>query len=251
VLENKEYGSIVGNPAAPYLNGLIARYASLTNMDAETHPSEPNYFALFSGSTEGATDDGTYNLGGANLADQLVAHGKTWRVFAQNVPPGCYAGSSASGGADGPGTYARKHEPAISFTDISGNPARCADITDFAHFSPVAADFELVIPNLCNDMHDCGVATGDAFLAGFVPRIIDSAAFVDSVLFITFDEGASNVQGGGHIATLVVSPLVRPGSRDAAVSNHHTLLCTIEDAWGLGCLRETCGAADLRGLFGG
>ena len=143
VLENKEYQSIVGSPAAPYLNGLIARYASLTNMYAETHPSEPNYFALFSGSTQGATDDGTYSLGGANLADQLVAHGKTWRVFAQNVPPGCYAGSSASGGADGPGTYARKHEPAISFTDISGNPSRCADITDFAHFSPVAADFEL------------------------------------------------------------------------------------------------------------
>ncbi len=69
VLENKEYGSIVGNPAARYLNGLIARYASLTNMYAETHPSEPNYFALFSGSTEGATDDGTYNLGGANLVD--------------------------------------------------------------------------------------------------------------------------------------------------------------------------------------
>ncbi len=171
-------------------------------------------------------------------------------MFAQKRPPGCFTGSSASGGADGPGTYARKHEPAISFTDISGIPARCADITDFAHFSPVAADFELIIPNLCNDMHDCGVATGDAFLAGFVPRIIDSAAFVDSVLFITFDEGASNTHGGGHIATLVVSPLVRPGSRDAAVSNHYTLLRTIEDAWGLGCLRETCGVGDLRGLFG-
>jgi hypothetical protein len=251
VLENKEYGSIVGNPAAPYLNGLIARSASLTRMYAETHPSEPNYLALFSGSTEGATDDGTYTLAGANLVDQLTAHGKTWRVFAQNVPPGCYTGSSASGGADGPGSYARKHEPAISFRDISGDPSRCADITDFRHFSPSAADFELIIPNMCNDMHDCSVATSDAFLAGFVPRIIEDPAFAGSVLFITFDEGASDAQGGGHIATLVVSPLVHAGSRDAAVRTHYALLRTIEDAWGLGCLNQTCGTADLRGLFGG
>ena len=251
VLENKEYGSIVGNPAAPYLNRLNARYASLTQMYAETHPSEPNYFALFSGSTQGATDDGTYNLTGSNLADQLDAHGKTWHVFAQNVPLGCYTGSGASGGTDGPGNYARKHEPAISFRDISSDPSRCADITDFHHFSAAAADFELIIPNMCNDMHDCSVAAGDAFLASFVPRIIDSAAFADSVLFITFDEGASNAKGGGHIATLVVSPLVRAGSRDAAVSNHYTLLRTIEDAWSLGCLHQTCSTADLRGLFGG
>jgi phosphatidylinositol-3-phosphatase len=251
VLENKEYGSIVGNPAARYLNRLNARYASLTQMYAETHPSEPNYFALFSGSTQGATDDGTYTLAGANLVDQLIAHGKTWRVFAQNVPPGCYTGSSASGGEDGSGAYARKHEPAISFQDISGNPSRCAHITDFLHFSPAAADFELIIPNLCNDMHDCSVGAGDAFLAGFVPRIIDSPAFASSVLFITFDEGASDAHGGGHIATLVVSPLVRAGSRDAALSNHFTLLRTIEDAWGLGCLHQTCSTAALRGLFVG
>ncbi len=96
----------------------------------------------------------------------------------------------------------------------------------------------------------CSVAAGDAFLADFAPRIIDSSAFADSVLFITFDKGASNVRGGGRIATLVVSPLVRAGGRDAAVSNHYTLLRTIEDAWGLGCLNQTCGVGDLRGLFG-
>ena len=62
-----------------------------------------------------------------------------WRVFAENVPLGCYTGATASGGPDGSGTYARKHEPAISFTGISSEPTRCAKITDFSHFSPSAA----------------------------------------------------------------------------------------------------------------
>jgi hypothetical protein len=101
-------------------------------MCAETYPSEPDYFALMSGSTEGATDDGTYNLAGANLVDQLTPHGNTWRVFAQSVPQGCYTELTVLGGADGPGTYAPKHELAISFRDISGDLSRCADITSAA-----------------------------------------------------------------------------------------------------------------------
>ncbi|MHB8458609.1 MAG: alkaline phosphatase family protein [Candidatus Limnocylindrales bacterium] len=251
VLENKSYGDLVGNPAAPYFNSLRTRFASLTNMYAETHPSEPNYIALFSGSTQGVTDDLSHDLPGRNLVDQLEARGKTWRVFAENVPLGCYTGYSANGGPDGLGTYARKHEPAISFTNISGDPTRCANITDFSHFDPAAADFQLIIPNMCHDMHDCSVATGDRFLADFVPRIVASPAFADSVLFITVDEGTSNVHGGGHVATLVISPLVRAGSTDGVFRNHYSLLRTIEEAWGLGCLGGSCGATDLRGLFGG
>ena len=251
VMENRDYSDIVDNAAAPYFNSLLHRYASLSDMYGETHPSEPNYLALFSGSTQGATTDGVYNLSARNLVDQLEPKGRTWAVFAQNVPPGCFTGETASGGADGPGTYARKHDPAISFTDISGNPARCAHITDFAHFSPAAADFELIIPNLCNDMHDCSTSRGDAFLASFVPRIVDSPAFANSVLFITFDEGTTNAYGGGKIATAVVSPLVRPGSVDPQLLHHYAILRTIEDAWGLGCLGQACAAPNLARLFRG
>jgi len=251
VVENKGYGDLVGDPAAPYFNALLARYASLENMYAETHPSEPNYIALFSGATQGVTDDGVHDLPGTNLVDQLAAHGRTWRVYAENVPSGCFSGDSASGGPDGSGTYARKHEPAISFTDISGVPSRCSNIVDLSRFDPAAADFELIIPNLCHDMHDCSVAAGDAFLAGFVPRIVDSPAFAGSVLFITVDEGTSDDHGGGHIATLVISPLVRRGALDTAFRTHYSLLRTIEDAWGLGCLGGACGATGLGSLFGG
>ena len=147
VMENKSYDDIVGNSSAPYINSLIATYGLATNYSGVAHPSEPNYLALFSGSTQGVTDDGTYNFDGQNLADQLEAHGKTWQVFAQNVPLNCATGATATGGEDGTGTYARKHEPAISFTDIRTAPARCSHITDFTHFDPAAADFEFIAPN--------------------------------------------------------------------------------------------------------
>ncbi len=86
VMENKEYGSIVGSSAAPYINSLIARYGSATNMYAVSHPSEPNYIALTSGGLQGTSTDGTYNLSVPNLFDQVGTSGRTWHVYAQGYP---------------------------------------------------------------------------------------------------------------------------------------------------------------------
>ena len=249
VLENREYGSIVGNANAPYINSLIRRYGLATNYRAVSHPSEPNYIALFSGSTQGVTDDRVHNLAGRNLADQLGSHGVSWRVFAENVPLGCYSGATASGGPDGSGTYARKHEPAISFRSISTRPTRCARISDFSHYSPKAARFELIVPNMCHSMHDCSTATGDAWLKSFVPRITRSAAMKNSVLFITWDEGTTSLGGGGHVATLVIGPTVKRGYRSASRHTHYSLLRTIESAFGVGCLNRTCSANTLHEFF--
>ncbi len=253
ILENKDYTSVVGGGEDPYINSLIAQYGLATGYQAITHPSEPNYLALFSGSTQGVTDDGVHNVSAANLADQLESHGKSWMVFAQNVPSGCFKGDTASGGVDGPGTYARKHNPAISFTDISGDPARCARITDFSHFDPTAADFELIIPNTCNDGHDCSLHSADVFLRSFVPRITGAATFANSALFIVWDESVSEGSdgaGGGRVPLIVVSPQVPTGYQTAAAYTHYSLLRSIEDAWGLGCLKESCSAKNLAEFFG-
>jgi hypothetical protein len=245
-MENEEATGIVGNANAPYINSLIARYGLATSYTAVAHPSEPNYVALFSGSTQGVTDDGTYNLAGKNLADQLEAAGRDWRVYEQNLPDApCFTGGSSSGGPDGAGEYARKHNPAISFTDISGNPARCAKIQNFSHLDPAAADYELIVPNLCNDMHDCSIKVGDAFLKGFLPTIIDSPAMAGSVLFLTWDEGSSDAGGGGKVASLVIGPGIPAGFTSATPFSHYSLLRTIQDAWGLGCLASTCNASNM------
>jgi acid phosphatase len=252
VMENHEYRSIVGSSHAPYINSLIRRYGLATNDHAVTHPSEPNYLALFAGSTFGVRDDGVHNLGARNLADQLAARGRTWHVYAQDLPNRCFLGTAARGGVDlagAGGWYARKHEPAVSFTDISGNRSRCDRITRLAGFSPTAASFELVVPNMTNDMHDGTVAQGDAFLRAFVPRITGSSAFATSLLLITWDEGSTSVGGGGHVATIVVSPRVKAGFRSAISHSHYSLLRTIQNAWGLGCLKHTCTSNDLREFF--
>jgi hypothetical protein len=248
-MENKEYGRVVGARDAPYLNELIDRYALATNHHAVTHPSQPNYIALVAGSTLGVNDDRVHDLSAPNLFDQIEAGGRTWAVVAENVPLGCFKGDDAGNGPDGPGKYARKHEPAISFTSISGNPARCARITDFSHFDPAAADFELIVPNLCHDTHDCPVSTGDDFLRSFVPRITGSPAFADSVLFITWDEGSTNEGGGGHIALVAVSPLATRAGRSDEAHTHYSVLRTVQDAWGLPCLGQSCDASNLSDLF--
>jgi phosphatidylinositol-3-phosphatase len=248
IMENKEYGSIVGSRAAPYENALIARYGLATNDYAVSHPSEPNYVALTSGGLNGVASDGYYNLRVANLFDQISRVGRAWHVYAQDYPGNCYTGSVAGGGVDGfgyAGEYARKHNPAISYSSIEANKAQCANITRLAGFNPAAAAFEMIIPNLINDMHSSSVAAGDVFLRLFVPKILDSPAFAHSVLFITWDEGATGRYGGGHIATIVVSPGMRPASRYTGLASHYSLLRTIEAAWHMPFLGHAAAARPL------
>jgi len=252
LMENEESTSIIGNASAPYINGLATQYGWASNYTAVAHPSEPNYLALWSGSTQGVTDDAVYDFsGGTTLADQLEAAGKSWHVAAQNVPvTSCYTGATASNGPDGTGTYARKHEPAISWTSVSGNATRCSRITDFSHFDPTIGSFWFIVPNLCNDMHDCSIATGDTFLKNWMPTILNSPAFTNGgVIFLTWDEGSTATGGGGKVATVVISPLAKNGFSSATSHSHYSLLWTIQSSFGLACLANTCQANDLREFF--
>jgi hypothetical protein len=248
VLENSEFSGIVGSSKAPYINSLIAQYGLSTKSYAVAHPSEPNYIALTSGGTQGIRDDGTYNLGVNNVFDQVEASGRTWAAYQQGYPGGCFTGSSSAAVVDGAGKaggYVRKHNPAISYTSISGNPARCANITSLANFNPAAASFEFITPNMINDMHDGTVADGDNFLKAFLPQITGSAAFANSVVFVTFDEGTTNINGGGQIATIAITPNMTPGYKSAGTYTHYSLLRTIEQAWGLPYLGNAASAAPM------
>jgi hypothetical protein len=250
VLENEERGSIIGNSAAPYINHLASSYGLATNYTAISHPSEPNYIALASGSTNGVTNDGNYDLHEPSVFDQIDASGRTWQVAAQNNPGGCYTRATASGGADGPGTYVRKHNPAISFVSISRTPSLCARIGNFHGFDPGGTNFTWIEPNLCNTMHDCSIRTGDAWLASFLPTILASSSFQQGgLVLLTFDEGGTNIRGGGQVATIVISPLSKTGFVSADAHDHYSLLRTIQVAWDLPCLAHSCQANDLAEFF--
>ncbi len=246
--ENKEYSQIVGSSSAPYINSLIAKYGLATNFYAERHPSEPNYIAATSGGTQGITDDGTYNLSVNNLYKQVEASGRTWHEWEQGWPGGCFTGSSSSAVVDGvgaSGSYVRKHNPAISYTSISGNSTECSHISNLASFNPAAANFNFITPNLINDMHDGTIAQGDSFLKAFLPEIINSSAFTNSVVFVTFDEGTTNTNGGGHIVTIPITSGMTPGVKVATTYTHYSMLRTIEEAWGLPLLGAASSATTM------
>jgi phosphatidylinositol-3-phosphatase len=236
VMENQEYGSIIGNRAAPYVNHLADTAALATASYAVSHPSLPNYLSLTGGSTFAIDSDCTdCHIAARNLVDQLEAAHISWKAYMQGMPSPCFTGASS-------GLYAKKHDPFIYYDDIRLNPSRCAHVVPAAQLdSDLAAGamprFSWITPNLCNDMHDCGVATGDRYLAALLPRLIASVGRHGAV-FVTWDEGISDagccgLAAGGHIATVAAGGGVLPHARPAVRYDHYSLLRTIEDAWRL------------------
>ncbi len=232
VMENHGLDQVVGNPAAPYLNQLANQGALFTQASAVTHPSEPNYLALFSGDTQGVTDDGCpYSFGTPNLARQLLDAGLGFALYAEGLPrsgdPVCSAGE-----------YARKHNPVPDFTDL---PAQLSQ--PFRAFGPDHPDHpdytalpqvSFVVPNLCDDMHDCPVAAGDAWLRSKLDGYRRWAATHHSLLVVTWDEDEDN-SPANRIPLIMTGQMVRPG-RYAEPVDHYRLLRTLEDMFGLGHL---------------
>lgn len=246
-MENKEASAITAS-SMPYLFGLSQTYGRADGVYGITHPSQPNYLAFWSGSAQGVTDNANHDVSVTSLSSQLTAAGKQWRVYAQNYPAtGCNTGATYTGGLDVPGvagTYARKHNPAISFTSVSGNPTECAKIKPLAAFSPTDAAVAFVVPNLCNDTHDCSLAQGDAFLQAFLPSVFNSPGWNNTLLIVSFDEGSSNTNGGGNVFTMIARPGLS-GVTSSTFHNHYGVLRTIENLFGLACLGSACSAAPL------
>jgi len=238
VLENQGY-SVIGSPSAPYLNSLASRCGLATNYFAVAHPSLPNYIALTSGSTRGITDDGepsVHPLTSASIFSQL---GTNWRALVESMPSRCDLVTS--------GTYAARHNPAVYYRSISATCQR--NDVPFALPLSLGARFTFIVPNICDDMHSCPVATGDAWLRRVVPLILASSQYQSRslALFITFDE--NDVQSSNHVPTLVIAPSVPRGDRVGASFNHYSLLRTTESLLHVAPLGNSRTARSLVGPF--
>ena len=118
VLENRDYGEVIGSTHMPHLNALARQNVLLSNYFAVRHPSLPNYIALVSGSTQNITSDCTNCfVDQPNLADLIEASGRTWKAYEEDMPSPCFVGDADP--------YAQKHDPFIYFDSIRLNPARC------------------------------------------------------------------------------------------------------------------------------
>ena len=246
VFENKERGHVIGSRSAPTFNRYAKQYANLTAYYAVTHPSLPNYIALVSGSTGGITTNCTgCSIDKPNLADSLEAAGLSWRTYAEGLPNAGFTGPVFR-------RYAKKHNPFLYFRDVLARPARLRRIVPLSHFARDLAagglpDFSLVVPDLCHDMHDCPVATGDAWLRRFLRPLLGSSALRDGVVFVVFDE--DDGARANRVAALALGPLVRPGSRSGRRLDHYALLRTVEDGLGLPRLGRSAAARAITGIW--
>jgi phosphatidylinositol-3-phosphatase len=239
VFENKSASQIDGSPAAPYFNSLMAESAILTNYRAVTHPSQPNYLALFSGSTQDVTDDRCpLNLGARpNLARQLIDSGHTFVGYSEGLPSVGYTGCAA-------GRYAAKHNPWVNFSNVPPalNQPATAFPTDFSALPTVA----FLTPDLCNDMHDCSVSTGDSWLRSHLDAYVHWAREHNSLLVVTFDE--DDESSANRVLTFISGAGVRPGRYNQPV-DHFGLLSTLEGLYGLGRLGSAATALPITDIW--
>ncbi|MEU1598750.1 alkaline phosphatase family protein [Streptomyces sp. NPDC005708] len=242
VFENHAYSQVIGSSSAPYINSLKSGGANLTQSYAITHPSQPNYFALFSGSTQGITDDSCYTPGfssARNLASELIAAGRSWGSYNETLPS---QGSTTCSG----GNYARKHNPWFGFSNVPTSSAKT-----FAQFPTdysTLPQLSFVVPNLCSDMHDCSVSTGDTWLKNNLGAYATWAKTHNSLLVVTFDE--DNRLSGNRIPTVLYGQQVAAGSSSSTTYNHYDLLRTLEDTQGLTThAGNAASAKDITGIW--
>lgn len=238
VFENHGYDDIKAN--APYFARLADHGAEMTRSRGVTHPSEPNYLALFAGSTFGLTSDAcplTYS--GGHLARQLRRAGYSFRAYSEGLPS---AGSTVCTS----GRYARKHAPWVNFTSFKQRTHK--PFTKFPTDYSALPTVSFVIPDLCSDMHDCSIAHGNRWLRNHFKPYVAWARDNNSLLVVTFDE--DDYGSDNHIFTALTGAHIKTGDYDQRI-NHYNVLRTIEALYGLDALRKAAGKKRIRGVWGG
>jgi len=234
VEENHDYSDVIGSPAMPYLNSLAERYGLATQYHANTHPSIGNYFMLTVGDTVTNDRDFSGIMTHDNIVRQLAAAGKTWKSYAEDLPSVGYTG-------DGPGAYARRHNPLSYLSDVVNDPVQRQRLVPFSQFASDLANqtlpnYAFIVPNVCHDAHSCGLDSADQWLRTHIASLIASRDFQrGGLLIITFDEasGSDKTNGGGRIAWVAVSGKSRRRYQSAALYQHQSTLRLMAEALGV------------------
>ena len=257
--ENKDYASIVGSGSAPYLNNTVkAKCGLATNYHALTHPSLPNYLSATSGvsyatapfSADCSPTSASCTTGNLNIYKQESNAGRGWRGYAESMPSACDKSNS--------GNYAVRHNPPPYYTDLNScasfdlplGTTSSGNLLSDINSGGLPA-YSTVTPNLCNDMHDCGVSTGDSWLSTWIPKITAGPDYQNGKLavFIVWDEGSGSGNSQSHVACFVLSAFTPAGTQSATSFTHYSLLRTSEEITGVGLLGNAASAASMRSAF--
>jgi Phosphoesterase family len=281
--ENNGFQDVIGNPAAPNLNYLASTFGLETDyFGVSPFSSEPNYVGLLGGSTFNVTSDDAYwknTVSAPSLISQLDQAHVSWKAYLQALPHPDYEGicypEKCNGAPDSDPLYVSKHDGIQNFT-TSRNPqdwnrqVPVGQLTTDLRSSRVPS-FGYIVPDECHDMHgdppyclDSGnpgdpqnqhlVSVGDAYLGQLVSQITSAPFWANgnNAIAVTFDEGDDTAgccdanPGAGHVATIVITSHGPRGTTDSAPANHYSLLSTIQQNFGLGCLQFTCDTANVQ-----
>lgn len=258
--ENHGYDEIIGSSNAPYITQLSKEGALFTDSHGVTHPSQPNYLALFSGATQGVTDDKCLDnetpYNSSNLAALLLTKGLTFKGYAQNLPAAgslvCASQKSVLTGAD---LYARKHCPWVNWQGDAANDipdSLSQPMTGFPKDFNTLPTVSFVIPDMDHDMHNIGapgdtaaIRRGDQWLKENLGAYVEWAKSHNSLLLLTFDE--DDFKTVNHIPTIIVGGPVKAGKYDEHI-NHYNLLHTIESMYGI-TPQDTTNAEPVRDVW--
>ena len=243
--ENHNYDEIIGNTAqAPFINSLAAGGAVLSNFDALTHPSQPNYYALYAGSTFGTTDDNPHSEPDPTIYTILTRAGLTFTGYVDESDSDI------------------NHQPWLSFpegyeaqTDFGPGQAQ----TTFPALFPAGNYSSLpsvsyVIPGIDNDMHNGTIQAGDFWLQANLGAYAQWATTHNSLLVVVWDEnddesGTNPAEPSNQIPVILYGAHVVPGTYNVAY-NDYNLLSTILGAFSLAGPNNAATASTIQ-VFGG
>jgi acid phosphatase len=236
VLENQDYSDVVGNPALPYFNSLATQYSLATQFYANAHPSIGNYFEMTTAQNPtGNLDAWPLTFGGDNVARELTAQNKTWRVYAQSLPGTGYTGDDVY-------PYVKHHNPFAYFDDVINSAAQKANILGIDRLATDATagslpTYSFVIPDDIHNGHDCPAGTlncpptdrlsaADTFLNNTLSALIDNPTLMaNTAIIVTFDESATdNTLGGGRIPVVIVGGKIKTGYQSTTTYQFPSLL---------------------------
>jgi phosphatidylinositol-3-phosphatase len=224
VLQNTGYGTLLSSERTPYLKSLASDpdNALFTNSYGVTHPSQPNYLYLFSGSNQGITDNRVSSEAPfctPNLGSELLKAGYTFAGYSQNTPE-----------KPSPWDYWLGNGP-------NGIPEACSrSLEQFPEDFSQLPTVSLVIPALANGLHDssyapAAVQKSDNWIKSYLEDYAEWCKTHNSLLIITWDEDYSNPNN--QVATLLIGEPVKGGKYGQKI-NHVNLLRTLEEMYGLG-----------------
>lgn len=238
ILENADFAQALDQP---YLSYLTRHGGLLTNYHAIGHPSQPNYVALTAGDPYGVTSDDPFTADATHIGDLMDAHNLSWRIYAENYPGNCFSGNQV--GDPKTGQYLRKHNPFISYSNVSANASRCdsaivdANSFDADVYTNKLPHLSYYIPNSYNDGHQTSLTFADAWLRSRFDPLLSDPRFIAGTLFIVvFDEATST--GSNTVYCSFYGAGVKPGASSAELTDHYSLLRTIEDIFHVGTLHH-------------